>query len=787
MKKFTTIFAAFLLSLSMVTTIFAAAANASQITNAGGTTENQADNIKVSKTIEGTDIENVFDITLKVETTSNAQQVSKDPDVAIVVVMDVSNSMVSEFGNKRRYEAAVEALKTFIDSYQQNTKNSATSNLGIVAFNTDAMQYAAMQKVTTTAQATTLKNSIADKTLATMKKYYKNGVNGFGGSDFSNDELTYHRRFTNIEAGLKRGYDMIKNLSNKNKMIVFLSDGFPTTYIKSGYAGYDTYTPNATSYTEGKFYDAVLKVPCTYGTSYSDRAAKKASAMAKTIKAANVEIHSIGIDVGGQTITGYDIHPSSDGFSVIDRSSRTYEIGSATSATAFENWLKGTKTTGIGSGHYYGTTNQTQLTNAFKSIFNALMTAIQTSSTQDWQVKDPMGTNIEFVGFFNKNGTLQQTSTNLSGTHTGSGENTATFTTSNKSINWNVQESGYKLANNVYTYTLKYRVRLTNEAASGFTSGTSYNTNGKTTLTYKTITTTDGNSVISDPKEIEFKKPAVKGYLAPLTFKKVDQFGRVVAGATFELTHDTANCKTCKGSNPNGSVALTAKTATSNAQGQVSFTNIPSGHKYLLKETGAPTGYSVNQTTYHVTIAYGQVTETDLPNNQVTDPMDEYQIKLKKIDGTSQQVLSGAAFKVYSDSQMTTLAKHPDGSEIGDITTSDDGIANLGILDFNKTYYLKETKAPDGYEKLINSVNITISLTADNKVTATNGSTNLPVTKENGTALIYIVTVKNTPGAALPETGGPGTARFVEAGIGFMALAMILLWIKRRELLNETH
>ena len=89
-----------------------------------------------------------------------------------------------------------------------------------------------------------------------------------------------HSRFTNIEAGLSMGKDMLQGATNKNKYIIFLSDGFPTTYISSGYNGYDPYDSAGT-----RFKDRVLNKPCTYGTSYSNEAAIRARNKAAEVKA----------------------------------------------------------------------------------------------------------------------------------------------------------------------------------------------------------------------------------------------------------------------------------------------------------------------------------------------------------------------------------------------------------------------------------------------------------------------------------------------------------------------
>lgn len=806
MKKVISSLLVLILVMSTCLTAFADTTSASQITNSGGSTT--ADGVTISKTIAGTDIENVFDITLTAQTTSNIQTLSQDPDMAVVVVMDISFSMRTDMSGvaKRKnsvdnksyanqYEAALVAAGKFVDLYRTATSSSQTSKIGFVAFNSDSYQAAAMQNVKTVAQATTFKNTYTT---------YMDNI--FYDSDYTNANK---KRFTNIEAGIRRAYNMIKNLPNQNKFIVFLSDGFPTTYCTNAtnYKGYDTYTPNATAYSTGRngqFYDAKQKHPCSYGTSYSDCAAVFARQQAVTVKNAGIDIFSIGINVGGQTIKGFDTH-SGDNFSVIDRpnvsSNTAYEIGGYDNATYFKKWLKGSSSAGIGSGYYYDSTNQTEINNAFNSIFNEMKTKTEERAAKAWQVKDPMGTNLEFIGFYDKNGTLQSTSTNLSGSFGAAKENTAAYTSSSKTFNWNLQKSGYSLSSGTYTFTLKYRVRLTNEAASGFSEGTSYNTNGTTTLTYQMITTIDGNPAISDIKTLNYKIPKVKGYLSELTFSKVDQYGRPLQGAVFKLEHDTDNCKTCKGSNPNTYVAksgnLNDKTATSDANGTITFTNIPSGHKYKLTETSAPAGYEKDSGTYHVTVAYDVLT-TDLTENTITDPQDLYEIQIKKIDGTTQQetVLPGAKFGVYSDAACETPATHPDGTVIGEVTTGADGKASLGILDFYKSYYLKEIEAPAGYDPLTAPIVITITPNASstsNLVTAYLGTSQLVVTlQESQTSeqqtepvteqqtIIYTVTVTNNPGVKLPSTGGSGTLPYTLSGLMLLISSALMYGFRMR-------
>ena len=51
-------------------------------------------------------------------------------------------------------------------------------------------------------------------------------------------------------------------------------------------------------------------------------------------------------------------------------------------------------------------------------------------------------------------------------------------------------------------------------------------------------------------------------------------------------------------------------TATSDADGQVRFERIPSGHIYCLTETAVPGGYRSSGNTYTVQVAYDQTTVT---------------------------------------------------------------------------------------------------------------------------------------------------------------------------------
>ena len=457
----------------------------------GGKTQ---DNVSVSKTIAGTELENVFDITLKVTTSSEIQELITEPDMAVVIVMDISNTMKENFGGSTRYEAAMDAAESFLDKFASSNK-TGVSKVGYVAFNTDAHLIFGLQKCTKKNEADNLKGKMRSETGRIIN------ADGYSAS---------HSRFTNIEAGLKMASDMLGDVNNEHKYIIFLSDGFPTTYISSGYNGYDPYDKAG-----ARFYDKVLNKPCTYGTSYSDEAAIRARNEANRIKNSGIKIFSIGVDVGGQTIQHYITQSEkANGFSVVDRTGKTYEIGSATSSDAYKNWLG--NSIGSGEGYYHDSTNTDGLKKAYDEIFKTIKEQVENGSKADWVAEDSMPTingsaaHVEFIGFYDKIPTLKNDK--LEGAYEPDGENTASFDTARKAISWDLKKSGYQTETNggktKYTYALVYRVRLINENGN-FGEETVYPTNDRTTLRYRTIE----NNKVSEPKEIEFPIPSVHGFL----------------------------------------------------------------------------------------------------------------------------------------------------------------------------------------------------------------------------------------------------------------------------------
>ncbi len=100
------------------------------------------------------------------------------------------------------------------------------------------------------------------------------------------------------------------------------------------------------------------------------------------------------------------------------------------------------------------------------------------------------------------------------------------------------------------------------------------------------------------------------------------------------------------------------------------------------------------------------------------------------------------------------------------LTTGEDGKIKITGLD-SDTYYLREVKAPAGYNILADDVKVTI--------TATDGA--------DGKTLTYtLVTaeINNQSGTELPSTGGMGTTIFYVLGGVLMAGAFVLLVVRKR-------
>ena len=110
------------------------------------------------------------------------------------------------------------------------------------------------------------------------------------------------------------------------------------------------------------------------------------------------------------------------------------------------------------------------------------------------------------------------------------------------------------------------------------------------------------------------------------------------------------------------------------------------GKAYILKETTSPYGYKITEE-----IKFVVTTDKKTQKIEMKDMPILKNIKVQKIDSETKDVIKGTfKFSIYSDENCNILLKEVTSNK-------DEGIAQFNELRYG-TYYIKETKAPKGYE-----------------------------------------------------------------------------------------
>lgn len=160
------------------------------------------------------------------------------------------------------------------------------------------------------------------------------------------------------------------------------------------------------------------------------------------------------------------------------------------------------------------------------------------------------------------------------------------------------------------------------------------------------------------------------------------------------------------------------------------------------------------------------------------------------LNSTNNEVaLSGAKFVLYRmDGDTQKYAKLTnnkiDGwvTDKGDATTLEtSSTGDILIEGLNVgTYYLEETEAPAGYNKLTGPIEVEI--TATTSATSVSETVQYKNSSETSYTQATDATVKvlNSAGTQLPSTGGIGTTLFYVIGGVLMAVAAVLLVTKKR-------
>lgn len=322
-----------------------------------------------------------------------------------------------------------------------------------------------------------------------------------------------------------------------------------------------------------------------------------------------------------------------------------------------------------------------------------------------------------------------------------------------------------------------------------------YHSNKKTTLPVGTITIQESKAPVGyfinnevfvrkitssgNAERVEtFNMPTVNEKVIKFNIKKVQAgTSTPVSGAVFRHTL------------PNGST----EDLTTNGSGEITITGLASGtHK--IKEIKSPDGYQLNpnEVVFNVASGTGTITFTSGTNSLVThgtkdsgdgyatfgNKVNPFNLKITKTNEHG-KVLKGAEFRLYSDA---------DCKNVVDTQISDDkGLLTFKNLDVEKTYYFKETKAPQGYRipvdengnAYVHSVYVkatpqtnTFEFTVDGikyDTSKTSGNVRLEGSKKDR---VVAVDITNKTTQLLPETGSNGTILLIGLGVAVIAFAL---------------
>lgn len=275
-----------------------------------------------------------------------------------------------------------------------------------------------------------------------------------------------------------------------------------------------------------------------------------------------------------------------------------------------------------------------------------------------------------------------------------------------------------------------------------------------------------------------YNQPTVNEKVIKFDIKKVQAgTSTPVSGAVFRHTL------------PNGST----EDLETNSTGEITITGLASGtHK--IKEIKSPDGYQLNpnEVVFNVASSTGKITFTSGTNSLIvqgtndsgdgyatfSDKVNPFNLKITKTNEHG-KVLKGAEFTLYSDA---------DCKNVVDTQTSDDkGLLTFKNLDVEKTYYFKETKAPQGYripvdengKAYVHSVYVsatpqtnTFNFTVDGikyDTSKTSGNVRLEGSKKDR---VVAVDITNKTTQLLPETGSNGTILLIGLGVAVIAFAL---------------
>lgn len=758
-----------------------------------GTVEPNLNVPEIAKTLTSNE-DGTYDLSLSVKGTSAYSTIQKKAD--IVIIYDTSTSMYENtVGSEMRKEISRRSVNELAETLLGNNTESAPDavRLALVSFDNTA----AIQQFGSNSSAwTTEVDEYTDKV------------------DFLTDNIQGGFHATNWEDAFIKALSL-STRDDAETFYVFVSDGNPTFRVTKGELG------GTTNYPEGYVYTSETRYEKSglYGNGYDSGTNHDVGInIEKSYNAAVPQAQKLASEKNGKVfcVSCY----------MDDTETRMQELTAAINSAV------------SGSASYYNAADEASLNEAFSSIANEItresffrQVKITDGITKDTSSYLEIGngdvTQFTYSIQDDEGNSLTREEEKLP---------EATFTQNDdgtQTVVWDLTTTTdgeeYELKNG-YTYEVSFTVWPSQEAydtLAGLNNGTIQwedvdqtqyvrEENGDGTYTYSLKTNTsatldytgysryahtkphDGSEESFTPGTLTYDDPdpmpLVSDKIQVVKIWESDEDREKLRGSSVDLElycgSELVHTFTLSSDNDWKSTEYWYVAPGLKVGEDGSLETLDSGHVYTLKEASGSTNEnytfssetvspflinSAEEITWDGAQTAGVITGT----NKLNDAF--YKVIIQKVSSTDTGTgLAGAEFKLYSDEsctqQITTDGKgNPIGDE-GTLTTGEDGQVEIGDLK-EGVYYLKETKAPNGYQLLSEPIKITITRAQDPIVQyAQDGNSkstdNSGVTvSEDGST--YTLMITNTAGKALPSTGGSGTFGYKLSGLLLLAIAIV--------------
>ncbi|MBQ6482839.1 MAG: LPXTG cell wall anchor domain-containing protein [Anaerolineaceae bacterium] len=231
----------------------------------------------------------------------------------------------------------------------------------------------------------------------------------------------------------------------------------------------------------------------------------------------------------------------------------------------------------------------------------------------------------------------------------------------------------------------------------------------------------------------------------------------------------------------------------------IRFSNVPIGTQFSFVEEDVPEGYEFVEYDYKAgkaTTTWTTVTDitagysdTAVANQSYyltfTNKKNAVNVELLKIEANTTTTLEGAVFDLYPESAIDeNLHVKPNSTPVTgftNLTTDANGKVTLAEVPL-ATYYLVETKAPDGYILLDKAIKLVVSADGVSYIQAdyNSGQPQTATATTTDATITYTITVANTSGYELPNTGGSGTTLNYLGGIALLLTAAVMYGFRMR-------